>query len=110
MGNLDHFGFIGVLEAPVSAANNKVPEIVYAIYEQMFAVSLFLTVHNVTNPYLCLWLSAVSSAGYCYRCCLRKGKDRTRHHLHFLLVYPRLLPSGLLDLESYRLGVQVGCS
>lgn len=37
IGNLKNAGFIDVLEAPVSAANNKIPEIVYAMYEMMFA-------------------------------------------------------------------------
>jgi Amt family ammonium transporter len=37
IGNLRNGGFIDVLELPVSAANNKIPEIVYAMYEVMFA-------------------------------------------------------------------------
>ncbi|KDN53302.1 ammonium transporter [Tilletiaria anomala UBC 951] len=37
MGDLRNFGFMGVLEAPVPGANNKLPEIVYAMYEGMFA-------------------------------------------------------------------------
>lgn len=32
-----NFGFIDVLQDPVLAANNKIPEIVYATYEMMFA-------------------------------------------------------------------------
>jgi ammonia channel protein AmtB len=28
---------MGVLEKPVAGANNKIPEIVYAIYQNMFA-------------------------------------------------------------------------
>lgn len=37
IGNMKHFGFQGVLEAPIPGANNKVPAIVYAIYQQQFA-------------------------------------------------------------------------
>jgi Amt family ammonium transporter len=37
LGNLDHFGFMGVLEAPSANANNKIPDIVYAMYQCMFA-------------------------------------------------------------------------
>ncbi|KAM0754568.1 ammonium transporter [Meredithblackwellia eburnea MCA 4105] len=37
LGDLKHFGLMGVLEAPVPQANNKVPAIVYCIYQQMFA-------------------------------------------------------------------------
>lgn len=37
IGDLAHFGFKGVLEQPVPGANNKVPRIVYAIYQSQFA-------------------------------------------------------------------------
>ncbi|EST08770.1 Ammonium transporter AmtB-like domain protein [Kalmanozyma brasiliensis GHG001] len=37
LGNLRNFGYMGVLENPVPQAYNKVPEIVYAIYQCMFA-------------------------------------------------------------------------
>jgi Amt family ammonium transporter len=37
IGNLKNAGFIGVLGDPVSSANNKIPEIVYAMYELEFA-------------------------------------------------------------------------
>lgn len=37
LGNLHNFGFMNVLERPVPAANNKIPELVYAVYECMFA-------------------------------------------------------------------------
>jgi len=37
IGDLKHFGFMGVLEAPIGAANNKLPAIIFAIYEQQFA-------------------------------------------------------------------------
>ncbi|PWN42723.1 putative low affinity ammonium transporter [Ceraceosorus guamensis] len=37
LGNLNHFGFIDVLQAPNANANNKIPDIVYAMYQCMFA-------------------------------------------------------------------------
>lgn len=37
LGNLRNFGFMGVLEAPAGGASNKLPEIIYAMYECMFA-------------------------------------------------------------------------
>jgi len=37
LGDLKHFGFIGVLQEPIGNANNKIPAIVYAMYECMFA-------------------------------------------------------------------------
>ncbi|PWN20133.1 ammonium transporter [Microstroma glucosiphilum] len=37
LGNLRNFGFMGVLEAPASGSSNKLPEIIYAMYECMFA-------------------------------------------------------------------------
>lgn len=37
IGNMRNFGFMNVLQDPVAAANNKIPEIVYAAYEGMFA-------------------------------------------------------------------------
>ncbi|SOV09991.1 low affinity ammonium transporter [Ustilago sp. UG-2017a] len=37
LGNLRNFGYMGVLENPVSQAYNKVPEIVYSVYQCMFA-------------------------------------------------------------------------
>lgn len=36
-GNLRNFGFMGVLELPIPEANNKIPELVFAIYQSMFA-------------------------------------------------------------------------
>ncbi|TIB70609.1 transcription factor [Wallemia mellicola] len=36
-GKLDHFGFINVLDYPAAAANDKIPEIIFAIYQGMFA-------------------------------------------------------------------------
>ncbi|KAK9898757.1 ammonium transporter [Cystobasidium minutum MCA 4210] len=37
IGDLKYFGFMHVLEAPVAAASNRLPAIVFAIYEQQFA-------------------------------------------------------------------------
>lgn len=37
LGNLRNFGFMGVLEAPAGGASNRLPEIIYAMYECMFA-------------------------------------------------------------------------
>jgi len=37
IGDLKHFCFMGVLEQPVPGANNKVPRIVYALYQGQFA-------------------------------------------------------------------------
>ena len=37
LGDLKFFGMMNVLEQPVPQANNKVPQIVYFIYQQMFA-------------------------------------------------------------------------
>jgi len=37
IGDSTHFGFRGVLEQPVPGANNKVPRIVYAVYQGQFA-------------------------------------------------------------------------
>lgn len=37
IGNLRNGGFRNTLEMPVTSANNKLPEIIYAMYEMMFA-------------------------------------------------------------------------
>ena len=37
IGDLTHFGMKGVLEQPVAGANNKVPRIIYAMYQGQFA-------------------------------------------------------------------------
>lgn len=37
LGNLRNFGFMGVLEAPAGGASNRLPEIIYAMYQCMFA-------------------------------------------------------------------------
>lgn len=37
MGDLNYFGLMNVLEQPVPQANNKIPNIVYMIYQNMFA-------------------------------------------------------------------------
>ncbi|KAK4699001.1 ammonium transporter, Amt family, partial [Phenoliferia sp. Uapishka_3] len=37
LGDLRHFGLMGVLEKPIPQANNKVPAIVYCVYQNMFA-------------------------------------------------------------------------
>lgn len=107
LGDLQNFGFMGVLEEPVSGANNKLPEIVYAMYQvscgsrSAFKDGLLtlapLPVHvRLPRPIDC--------AG---------SRLRARAHLafprpNFLLDNRRLRPDRVLGLEPQWLGIQMG--